>query len=101
MKEIKTFEELQKEFTEGVTLVDFYATWCNPCKMLMLQLEQLEQEENVKILKVDVEEGPELAGQFEVMSVPTLIFFLNGDMKFKSIGFQSKEQLQELIGKVV
>jgi thioredoxin 1 len=84
---------------EGLTLVDFYATWCGPCKMLGPVLEELDQElqGKVKIAKVDVDENPMLSGQFQVMSVPTMILFKDGQAIEKISGFQPKPVLKQYL----
>lgn len=73
----KNFNEAIKE---GVVLVDFYADWCGPCKMInpILKDVQEEMQDKVKIVKVDVDEDGELAQRFDVMSIPTLILFKDG-----------------------
>ena len=71
----ENFKDLVKE---GVVLVDFYATWCGPCKMQGEVLKKLE--EDIKIVKIDVDEHTELAKEFGVMSIPTLILFKDGEI---------------------
>ena len=78
----ENFKDLIKD---GVVLVDFYATWCGPCKMQGEILKKLE--EDVKIVKIDVDEHTELAKEFGVMSIPTLILFKDGEVVNKNIGF--------------
>ena len=78
----ENFKDLIKD---GVVLVDFYATWCGPCKMQGEVLKKLE--EDVKIVKIDVDEHTELAKEFGVMSIPTLILFKDGEVANKNIGF--------------
>lgn len=80
-------------------LVDFYADWCGPCKMLAPVLEQFESENagKVKLCKVNVDDSPSLAMQFSVMSIPTLIVFKNGEAAAKSVGYVSKEQVEKLV----
>ncbi len=93
------FEEIIKN-TKGVVLVDFYATWCGPCKMLSPILEQVNNElENVTVAKVDIDEALPLAKGFGIMSVPTMIIFANGEEKERLIGLRQKAQIIEIIKK--
>ena len=84
-------------------LVDFYATWCGPCQMLAPVLEQVAGafEGRAKILKVDVDESPELAERFSISAVPTLILFHQGTVVQKLMGMQSPRQLTALLNSVV
>lgn len=77
-------------------LVDFFAPWCGPCKMMGPVIEKLagEYSGKVKIGKLDVDENPEVAGQHGIQSIPTLIIFKGGEMVDKLVGFQSEEQLK-------
>lgn len=88
----------EKDFNDLINkeliVVDFYATWCGPCKMLGPVLESLE---DVEILKIDVDECPELARKYGVMSVPTLMIFKNGNLESKQSGFMPKENLEQWI----
>jgi thioredoxin 1 len=88
------FKEIVKE---GVTLVDFFAEWCGPCKLMG---EVLEEMEDTKILKVNTDEFTDLAMSFGIMSIPTLILFKNGEEVEKRIGLQSKSEIEELINSV-
>lgn len=85
------FNELIKK---DLVIVDFFATWCGPCKMLGPVLESLE---NVEVVKIDVDECPNLSKQYGIMSVPTLMLFRNGDLKAKSSGFMPKDTLETWI----
>lgn len=85
------FNELIKK---DLIIVDFFATWCGPCKMLGPVLESLD---NVEVLKIDVDECPNLAKEYGIMSVPTLMLFRNGDLKAKSSGFMPKDALETWI----
>ena len=79
-------------------LVDFWASWCGPCKMLSPIIAQIAEEQagKVKVGKVNVDEQPELAAQFRVMSIPTLMVFKNGEVVNQSLGVQPKEQVEAL-----
>lgn len=84
--------------SNGKVLVDFFATWCGPCKMLSPILEEIANDRiETKIVKVDVDECSNIARQFGVMSIPTLILMDDGKIKDKKIGFQSKEEIVEWI----
>lgn len=80
----------------GVTLVDFFAVWCGPCKMAAPVLDQLsvDMEGRAKIFKVDVDQSPELAQRYGISSVPTMILFKNGRAVEKIVGFQPKAALK-------
>ena len=87
----ENFEDLVKD---GVTLVDFYADWCGPCKMLG---EVLESVDFIKILKVDADKFPNLAMKYGIMSVPTLCFFEKGNLLKKEIGFKTIDELKKIV----
>lgn len=93
--EKENFDELIKE---GKCLVDFYAEWCGPCKMLAPILEQLE--DKINIIKINVDEHDDLAMKYRVMSIPTLIFFKDGEKKDEIVGFHSKDELEKYINKL-
>lgn len=85
------FDNLVKE---GKVIVDFYADWCGPCKMLGPILEELE---GIEIIKVNTDEFPALATKFGIMSIPTLLFYQDGEVKDKKIGLMPKEEIEEII----
>jgi thioredoxin 1 len=90
--ETEDFKEITKD---GIVLVDFFATWCGPCKMLGPVLESMQEE--AEIVKVDVDKHNELAREYKVMSVPTMIIFKDGKPAKQIIGFRAKEDLLEEI----
>ena len=94
----KEFEDMILNETAPV-LVDFFADWCGPCKMLAPVLEELADDigEQAVIIKVNVDENQELAMRYQVMSVPSILIFKNGKQINSSVGFKSKEQLKELL----
>lgn len=96
---IKTLDEL-KEFSKAKKmLVDFYADWCGPCKMLAPFFEALSDERSdVIFAKINTDESPELAQEFGVQSIPTLMLFENGIYVKHNSGFMTKEQMNEYIG---
>ena len=87
-----------EQIKEGVVLVDFFATWCGPCKMQSPVLEELkEYRSDVKVVKIDVDQETEIARLYGVMSIPTLILFKDGKEVAKNVGFMPKELLVQWI----
>lgn len=81
-----------------LVLVDFFATWCGPCKMLSPVLEELASErDNVKVVKIDIDENAELARSYGIMSVPTMILFKNGKQVSMKNGYMPKQVISEWI----
>lgn len=95
-----TKDSFQKEVMESdkTVLLDFWATWCGPCRMIAPVLEEVAQErEDVKVCKIDVDEEPELAKQFQIMSIPTLIVMENGRIVNKALGAMPKNSVLALL----
>lgn len=100
MRQIKS-EEFQELLKEKLLLVDFSASWCGPCKMLAPVLESVSEKmkDNVTIVKVDVDESMDLAEQFKIMAVPTMILFKDGQQVDAFSGFMSEGALISKIEK--
>ena len=91
-------QNFQEEIKNNLVLVDFYAVWCGPCKMMHPIIEEISKQfPDLKILKVDVDKHEEIAREYGIMSIPTLILFKNGNLVEKHVGFIAKEQLESLI----
>ncbi len=96
-----TDQTFTAETGEGLVLVDFWAPWCGPCKMIAPVLVEIDEElgDKVKVVKVDVDENQETAGKFEVMSIPSLFVMKDGQIVDKALGYKPKEALVELVSK--
>ena len=87
-------DDYEKTIHDGLVLVDFFATWCGPCKMLSPILEDLD---DIKVVKIDVDEHPDLAKKEGILSVPTLLLFNEGKLKDRKSGFMPKEEIEKWI----
>ena len=84
--------------SKGTVLIDFWATWCGPCRMLSPIVDDVAATHpELKVGKVNIDEQPDLANQFNVMSIPTLIVFKDGQKVNESVGLVAKEEIEELI----
>jgi len=93
----ETFDEIRG--SEKLTLIDFFATWCMPCRMQAEVLENLNTSRigEFDIVKVNVDESPNLANEFEISSIPTLVLMKNGKILKKSVGFSDEQELIDMI----
>lgn len=101
MKAVELNENEFKEMVKDapVALVDFSAAWCGPCQMQGPVIEELaEKRTDIKVGKVDVEKESALTAAFQVSNIPALVFFKNGEMKKKVVGFHSLEEIEEILG---
>lgn len=95
MAQILTNDNFEIEIQDGVCVVDFFATWCGPCKMLAPVFEELSGEmDGVKFFKVDVDQALDVARKFAITTVPTMIIFKDGEVADKMIGFLPKEHIK-------
>lgn len=94
-------ENLESEVKAGVSIVDFYADWCGPCKMLSPVLEELAEELSgkAKVIKVNVDQNQELAAEYKVQGVPTIVVMKDGEVVERAVGFQPKAGLINLVNK--
>lgn len=93
-----TFKEEVLQAAQPV-LVDFYADWCGPCRMLRPTLEELSEERaDVKFTAINIDENPDLADEFDISSIPCVILFKNGAEADRSIGLVPKEALEDFLG---
>ena len=101
MAKVITDATFEQETKDGLVLVDFWATWCGPCRMQGPVIDQLDEEmgDKVTFTKVDVDENPETARAFGIMSIPTLLIKKDGEVVDKVVGYHAKEHLEEILEK--
>ena len=87
----------------GLVMVDFWAVWCGPCQMVAPIVDELANEYagKVKVRKLNTDENPEVAGRYQVMSIPTILFFKNGQVVEKLVGARPKRQFKEMIDQLL
>ena len=99
---VNDLQEFNAKVAQGRVLVDFYANWCGPCKMLAPIIEDVDAKKeagDLLIIKVDVDEAGVIAGKFGIQSIPTLLFFSEGKLVNKRLGFARKDQILEMCKK--
>ena len=98
MSEVVSSSDFQSKVldAQGPVLVDFFATWCGPCKMLAPTLD--ETAGKAAVYKLDIDQSPDIAQKYGVMSVPTLMVFENGQVKNQAVGVQPKQNILSMIG---
>lgn len=99
IKHIESEQEFEEFIKEGNVVIDLFATWCGPCRMMTPVLEDIdnEYEGKLKIGKVDVDALGEIAAQYMVSSIPTLLFIKDGELKHTQVGFMPQKSLKHLI----
>ncbi len=86
-----------------LVMVDFWAVWCGPCQMVAPIVDELAQEYagKVRVRKLNTDENPEVAGRYQIMSIPTILFFKNGELVERLVGARPKRQFKEVIDKLL
>ena len=94
IKYLEGNENLKELVANGVYVVDFYADWCGPCKMMGSVLEHME---DVNVIKVNTDKHQELAREFGIMSIPTLVFYKDGELKCQEVGFKDESDIRSIL----
>ncbi|MFU2164625.1 thioredoxin [Streptococcus pluranimalium] len=103
MTQVITDETFEQETAQGLVLVDFWASWCGPCLMQAPILDQLSQEydeDELKIVKINVDDNPKIAQSFGIMSIPTLIFKKDGQVVKQVAGAHTKDQIKAIVAEL-
>ena len=94
-------EDIKELIKEKLVVLDFYATWCGPCKMLAPVLEELSNEIGFNLIKIDVDTFNDLAREYKVMSIPSVFIYKDGELLNNFVGFRNKEELKEELNKYI
>ncbi|MDD6302524.1 MAG: thioredoxin [Bacillales bacterium] len=95
---VESYEQFNELIASGVTLVDFWAPWCGPCRMLAPYIEQVSEEmPQVKVIKVNVDEQEQIAREFQISAIPTVMLFVNNEKVATNVGFMNKPKIIEFI----
>lgn len=94
-------EEFNNLIKDNIVVVDFYANWCGPCKMLGPILEEVTNDKNIKLIKIDVDNNEELCKEYKVMSIPYVLIFKDGVEVNKFIGYLPKNSIEKEIEKIL
>lgn len=99
---VTTDQTFEKDTANGVVLIDFWATWCGPCRMQSPVVEALSEDmTNINFFKMDVDQNQETARKFRIMSIPTLMVKKNGEVVDQIVGYHPQEQLKQLLQQYV
>lgn len=100
MVKIVNENEFKNEINKGIVVVDFFAVWCNPCKALSPVIDKLSEDmEEIKFIKVDVDECSQIADEYNITNIPAIVIFKDGEKQDMLVGFSPREVLSERIEK--
>lgn len=97
IKHLEANENLKELVKSGVHIVDFYADWCGPCKMMGSVLEGMQ---DINVIKVNTDMHQELAREFGIMSIPTLVFYKAGEVKRQEVGFKDENEIRNILNSI-
>jgi thioredoxin 1 len=103
MIHIENTRQFDEVIQEGVTLVDFYATWCGPCRMLAPFVEEIENDykDKIKVAKLDVDECGEIASRYAINAIPALLVFKDNELVNSNVGFIPKDDIANMIDEIL
>lgn len=103
MIHVENSQQFDNIIQSGITLVDFYATWCGPCRMLAPFIEEIESDfqDKINIVKLDVDECGEVAARYAINAIPALLVFKDGELIKSNVGFIPKEEIANMINDVL